>query len=101
MFDHLMSMLIRAPHHVSVHDPVQYSTLAIKQVVQYSKYNRRQMVQKITLALDRDPLKLYLMFLSREIDIQLCQIYRKLIYIQFCIKVEGLSRSNSANRQPI
>ena len=28
------------------------------------------------------------MFLSREIDIQLCQIYRKLINIQFCIKVE-------------
>ena len=31
----------------------------------------------ITSALDRDPWKLYLMFLSREIDIQLCQIYTK------------------------
>ena len=29
----------------------------------------------ITLALDRDPWKLYLMFLSREIDLQLGQIY--------------------------
>ena len=32
----------------------------------------------ITLALDRDPWKLYLIFLSREIDIQLCQIYTKI-----------------------
>ena len=55
----------------------------------------------ITLALDRDPWKLYLMFLSQEIDLQLCQIYTKLIYIQFCIKVVGLNRSNSANMQPI
>ena len=31
----------------------------------------------ITLALDRGPWKLCLMFLSREIDIQLCQIYKK------------------------
>ena len=33
---------------------------------------------KLTLALDRDPWKLYLMFLSREIDLQLCQIYTKI-----------------------
>ena len=32
----------------------------------------------ITLALDRDPWKLYLMFLSREIDKQLCHIYMKI-----------------------
>ena len=32
----------------------------------------------ITLALYRDPWKLYLMFLFREIDIQLCQIYTKI-----------------------
>jgi len=32
----------------------------------------------ITLALDRDPYKLYLMFLSREIDTRLCQIYSKI-----------------------
>jgi len=31
----------------------------------------------ITLALDRDPWKLYLMFLSREIDIKLC-LYTKI-----------------------
>jgi len=32
----------------------------------------------ITLALDSDPWKLHMMFLSREIDIQLCQIYTKI-----------------------
>ena len=32
----------------------------------------------ITLALDRDPCKLYLMFLSQEIDVKLCQIYTKI-----------------------
>ena len=47
----------------------------------------------ITLALDPDPWKLYLMFLSREIDIKLCQILRKCIYIQFCIETVGLNRS--------
>ena len=36
----------------------------------------------ITLALDRDPCKLYLMFLSQEIDVKLCQIYTTIhIYI--------------------
>ena len=53
----------------------------------------------ITFALDRDPWKFYLMFLSREIDLQLCQIYTKINI--FCIKVVGLKRSNSANMQPI
>ena len=52
----------------------------------------------ITLAHDHDPWKLYLMFLSQETDLQLCQIYTKInIYIQFCIKVVGLKRSNSAD----
>ena len=56
----------------------------------------------ITLAHDHDPWKLYLMFLSQETDLQLCQIYTKInIYIQFCIKVVGLNRSNSGNMQPI
>jgi len=32
----------------------------------------------IILALDRDPWKLYLMFLSRETDLQLCKIYTKI-----------------------
>ena len=32
----------------------------------------------IALALDRDPWKLYLMFLSRKTDSQLCQIYTKI-----------------------
>ena len=32
----------------------------------------------ITLTLDRDPWKLFLMFLSPEIDIKLCQIYMKI-----------------------
>ena len=46
----------------------------------------------ITLALDRDPWKLYLMFLSQETDLQICQIYTK---------INSLNRSNSANMQPI
>ena len=55
-----------------------------------------------TLALDRDPWKLYLMFLSREIDIKLCQIYTKIhIYIQFCIEIEDSNRSYSTNKQMI
>ena len=33
------------------------------------------------------------MFLSREIDIQLCQIYTKInIHIQFCIKVDQIQK---------
>ena len=58
----------------------------------------------ITLALDRDPRKLYMMFLFREIDLKLCQIYTKIriyIYIQFCLEIVGLNRSYSANMQPI
>jgi len=55
----------------------------------------------ITLALDLDPWKLYLMFLSREIDIQLCQIYTKINIYTICIKVVGLDRSNSASKPPI
>ena len=39
------------------------------------------------------------MFLSREIDMKLCQNIRKFKHIQFCTKV-GLNRSNSANTQP-
>ena len=42
------------------------------------------------------------MFLSREIEIKLCQIYRKIhIYIKFCIEIVGLNRSYSENMQPI
>ena len=38
----------------------------------------------ITLALDRDPWKLYLMFPSREIDKKNCvKIIRKFIYVKF------------------
>ena len=40
------------------------------------------------------------MFLSREIDIKLCQIYKKIIYIQFCMEIVGLNRLFSANTQP-
>ena len=40
------------------------------------------------------------MFLSREIDVELCQIKKKLyIYKNFCIKIVGLNRSYSANTQ--
>ena len=47
---------------------------------------------------------MFLMFLSREIDIKLCPNYTNIyiyIYIQFCIKVIGLNRSYSANTQPM
>ena len=39
--------------------------------------------------------------MSREIDIKLCEIYTKNIYIQFCIKILGLNRPYSANTQQI
>ena len=41
------------------------------------------MLKLITLALDRDPYKLYLIFLSREIDIQLYQIYTPMVVLQY------------------
>ena len=47
-------------------------------------YRKNERGYQITLALDRYPLKLYLMFISGEIDIKLCQIYMKIhmhIYI--------------------
>ena len=40
------------------------------------------------------------MFLSREIDIKLFQIYTK-IHMQFCKKVVVLNRSYSENKKPI
>ena len=55
----------------------------------------------IFLALDCDPLKFYLMFLSREIYIKL--LYKNLYensYIKLCIEID-LSRSYSANTQPM
>ena len=55
----------------------------------------------ITLALDPDPWKLYLMCLPREIDLQLCQIYTKINIYTILYKAMGLNRSNSANKQPI
>ena len=55
----------------------------------------------ITLALDRVAWKFYLMFLSREIDLQLCQIYTKIKIYTILYKIVGLNRSNSANIQPI
>ena len=47
-------------------------------------------------------MKVIYMFLSRETDLQLCQIYTKInIYtILYNIKVVGLKISNSANMQP-
>ena len=40
------------------------------------------------------------MFLSREIYIKRCQIYREIyIYIKFCIKIVGFNKSYSANAQ--
>jgi len=54
----------------------------------------------ITLALNCDPWKLYLMFLSREIDLQLCQIYTKINIYTILYKSSGV-KSNSANMQPI
>ena len=38
---------------------------------------------------------------AHESYIWCAKFIRKLIYIQFCIKVVGLNRSNSANKQPI
>ena len=46
----------------------------------------------ITLALDRDPWKLYLMFLSREIDIQLCQNYTKINIYTILYKSSGFKK---------
>ena len=43
----------------------------------------------ITLALDPDPWKLYPMFLSREIDLQLCQIYTKINIYTILYKSRG------------
>ena len=43
----------------------------------------------IALALDRDPWKLYLMFLSREINIQLYQIYTKINIYTILYKIRG------------
>ena len=37
------------------------------------------------------------MFLSREIDIKLCQIYTKIRLIQYSKEIVGLNRSYSAN----
>ena len=51
----------------------------------------------ISLALDGDPWKSYLMFLSREIDIQLCQIYTKIKIYTILYKSSRFKlRSNSA-----
>ena len=44
----------------------------------------------ITLALDRDPWKLYLVLISREIDIQLCQIYTKINIFTILYKSSGV-----------
>ena len=57
----------------------------------------------ITLALDATH-ESYIWCSDLETLIYNCaKFIRKLIYIQiqFCIKVEGLNRSNSANKQPI
>ena len=48
------------------------------------------------LGVNWDPLEFYLMFLSREIDIKLCQIY-----IKYWIKSVDLNGSYSANTLPI
>ena len=53
-----------------------------------------------TSGVDRDLYKFYLMFLSSEIDIKLCQIYTKIYIFDICIKI-SLNRSYSANTQPI
>ena len=56
----------------------------------------------ITLALDNDPGKLYLMFLSREIDLQLCQIYTKINLYTILYKSSRFKFSSySASKQPI
>ena len=41
------------------------------------------------------------MFLSREIDIKLCQNYTLIYIYENCIKAVGLNRSYSANMQTI
>ena len=46
----------------------------------------------IPLALDRDPWKSYLMFLSREIDIQLCQMYTKINVYTIFYKSSGFKK---------
>ena len=43
----------------------------------------------ITLALDREPWKFYLMFLSREVDLQLCKIYTKINIYTILYKSSG------------
>jgi len=55
----------------------------------------------ITLALDRDPWTLYRCSYLEKLIYNCVKFIRKLIYIQFCIKVVGLNRPNSANKQPI
>ena len=57
--------------------------------------------KRFTLALDREPWKLYLMFLSWETHLQICQIYTKINIYTILYKAMGLNRSNSANKQPI
>ena len=44
---------------------------------------------------------IYLMFLSREIDINCVKFIRKFINMQFFVKVVVLNRSYSTNTQPI
>ena len=56
---------------------------------------------KHILGVDRDQWEFYLMFFSWEIDKKCCQIYTKMIYIKFCIKIVGWNGSYSANIQPI
>ena len=46
----------------------------------------------IPLALDRDPWKLYLMILSGEIDLQLCQIYTKINIYTILYKSSGFNK---------
>jgi len=46
----------------------------------------------ITLAHDRDPWKFYLMLLSREIDIKLCQIYTKINIYAILYKSSGFKK---------
>ena len=53
------------------------------------------------LGVDRDPWEFYLMFLSREIYIKLCQIYTKIHIYTILYSLVGLNRSYSANTQPI
>ena len=46
----------------------------------------------ITLAHDHDPWKLYLMFLSQETDLQLCQIYTKINIYTILYKSSGFKK---------